>query len=209
MNKYESVDVRGAVFNIFEPEHAEPTSVADWADMFLGLDVATFRAWAEIIAEERWIDDTVIQESMDQYCWTRYHEDRQRFFARILRRVLSLAPFVLDLGGHENTYTVGEISAVSNMGFAMQTIPEHGLRGAVRDPDLLLMREEAIPADKELARWSDVLTWFEVVMEYELRHKHRSAIEESEEEGSAKTKRRPGGKVGCSTRCLFHDILHL
>ena len=195
MNKYESVDVRGAVFNIFEPEHAEPTSVADWADMFLGLDVATFRAWAEIIAEERWIDDTVIQESMDQYCWTRYHEDRQRFFARILRRVLSLAPFVLDLGGHENTYTVGEISAVSNMGFAMQTIPEHGLRGAVRDPDLLLMRKEAIPTGKALARWSDVLTWFEVVDRYELRDKYRMLTEDPGDKKSAKTRRSKIGRA--------------
>ena len=141
---------------------AVPTTIADWADMFLGLDLPTFCRWTSAIWQGDWYNDRQIHDALEIYCGASWPDRRHQPFIDIVTRVLTMAPQTLDLDGPKNMYPVGAVAVVGNTGWNLRPIPERGLRAAMRDPDVLLVPEAAEPNDAEEVEWKDVLTWFEL-----------------------------------------------
>ena len=157
----DTLRIRGHVW--FAMQHAfECASILDWADMFLGLDPTTFQRWTAAITKARWVDDPQIHDALERYCEADDREGRYRPFIELVRRVLELAPKTLDLGGKNNKFKIGEVAVVPTRGYALETVRDHGSRGPKREPDVLLVRKAAEPTAKQLSKWHEVLTWFEL-----------------------------------------------
>ncbi|THG92490.1 hypothetical protein EW026_g8426 [Hermanssonia centrifuga] len=95
-----------------------------WTEGALKLTKQDIFQWTTLIDELNWFEDPV---------------GRYAPFAAVANRVLELAKGTLP--GVPHSYPVDDIRFVQNDPTYMRRIPEHGLLGALRKPDLLILRE--------------------------------------------------------------------
>ena len=152
--------IRGYV--IQDLADATPTDVEDWVELYLGLDYATLDRWSKKISRERWFEDSAVQEALQRYCRAKTEHARYQPFIDLFNRVKEKAHRTLNLHGPGNTFPIADIGLFRCAGRPVQPIREHGALGAERKPDIILMRQAAMPPENSetQVRWPDVLSWF-------------------------------------------------
>ena len=142
---------------------ASSTSVEHWVEQFCGTKATKLRQWSAKLEKERLFQDNEIQDALLRYCSTDVEKERYKPFIDLLSRVVLKGRELLDLAGPEgNTYPVDNIAFFNNSNRPIETIREHNGIAAECRPDVIMLRKNAIPAEKMKANWTDVLTWWEL-----------------------------------------------
>ncbi len=135
-----------------------------WTEGALKLTKQDIFQWTTLIDELNWFEDPVVRENLTTYSLPgRGEQGRYAPFAAVANRVLELAKGTLP--GVPHSYPVDDIRFVQNDPTYMRRIPEHGLLGALRKPDLLILRGVHAKCVGESKRrgvaWVDVLGFAE------------------------------------------------
>ena len=167
--------IRGYV--IQDLAEAMPSTVEDWVELHLGLQASTLERWSSMIARQRWFEDPDILPALEAFCLAKSESERYDPFIKVVTRILQMAQGKFDLHGSRNTFPIKDIGLFNGSDRPIQTIPEHGILGAERKPDILLMRQSAMPAEESdvRVRWVDVLSWFELKYNGSLRVEYNRA----------------------------------
>ncbi|KAF7797013.1 hypothetical protein EIP86_008205 [Pleurotus ostreatoroseus] len=140
-----------------------------FAKAVFGLDPDTFKDWTLRIREKSWIEDPIIRKRMGEFCNTSTETGRYEPVAGLLNRIIELARD--SLPGIDETYPIDDICVARTDSLCVQTIPEHGPLGALRKPDLVMIRAIYAQLLKRLAstnaaapgiKWSHNLISFEL-----------------------------------------------
>ncbi|PSR97091.1 hypothetical protein PHLCEN_2v4372 [Hermanssonia centrifuga] len=143
-------------------QHAEQVSFDVWIAAVLKLDNSKLKSWIQYIKQHRWHEDSDIQNSLARFATAEKETARYEPLADLSNRILDMAR------GHlpgVKSYPIQDIKMTRNDPSALNCIPEHGSLGAVRKPDLLLVRGEKLEtSDSRVVKfdWTDVLKFSEV-----------------------------------------------
>ncbi|THG98028.1 hypothetical protein EW026_g4103 [Hermanssonia centrifuga] len=143
-------------------KHAEQVSFDVWIAAVLKLDNSKLKSWIQHIKQHRWHEDSVVQDSLARFATAEKETARYEPLADLSNRILDMAK------GHlpgVKSYPIDDIKMIRNDPSALNCIPEHGSLGAVRKPDLLLVRGEKLEtSDSKVVKfdWTDVLKFSEV-----------------------------------------------
>ncbi|THG92804.1 hypothetical protein EW026_g8227 [Hermanssonia centrifuga] len=137
-----------------------------WTGAILKLDKRKLKKWVSHIKRREWRNDPVIQEALIQFCGASKETLRYKPYEQIINRILELAK---DQFSGLDPYPIEDIKITRNDPKYIERIPEQGVLGALRKPDLLFVRGVAV--DRVLSsksakfRWSDILTFAELKAE--------------------------------------------
>ena len=101
----------------------------DWVQNSLGRSSAEIEKWSTIISDQKWFEDPVIQESLIEYCCTKYETLRYVPFAALANRILDLARGNLPGVPKENSYPIDDICFVDNSKYEVEKILQHRICG--------------------------------------------------------------------------------
>lgn len=107
-------------------------------DAVFGLSSETMKEWSLKIRELNWLEDPDVKTSLESFCSVTQETDRYQPLAILTNRIIELARG--SLPGIPNTFPIDDIRLVRNDPICIQTIPEHGPLGALRKPDLVMIR---------------------------------------------------------------------
>ncbi|PSR72849.1 hypothetical protein PHLCEN_2v11286 [Hermanssonia centrifuga] len=137
-----------------------------WTDAILKLDKRKLKKWVSYIKRREWRNDPVIQEALIQFCGASKETLRYKPYEQIINRILEIAK---EQFSGLDPYPIEDIKITRNDPKYIERIPEQGVLGALRKPDLLFVR--GVDVDRVLSsknarfRWSDILTFAELKAE--------------------------------------------
>ncbi len=143
-------------------KHAEQVPFDVWIAAVLKLNKTKLKSWVQYIKQHRWHEDSVIQNSLARFATAEKETARYEPLADLSNRILDMAK------GHlpgVKSYPIDDITMTRNDPSPLNRIPEHGPLGAVRKPDLLLVRGEKLETSGSKVvkfDWTDVLKFSEV-----------------------------------------------
>ncbi|THH01962.1 hypothetical protein EW026_g802, partial [Hermanssonia centrifuga] len=143
-------------------KHAEQVPFDVWIAAVLKLNNPKLKSWVQYIKQHRWHEDSVIQNSLARFATAEKETARYEPLADLSNRILDMAK------GHlpgVKSYPIDDITMTRNDPSPLNRIPEHGPLGAVRKPDLLLVRGEKLETSGSKVvkfDWTDVLKFSEV-----------------------------------------------
>ncbi|PSS06641.1 hypothetical protein PHLCEN_2v3597 [Hermanssonia centrifuga] len=138
-----------------------------WTDAILKLDKKKLKKWVAQIKQREWRSDPVIQEALIQFCGASKETERYEPYVQIINRILELAK---DQLAGLDAYPIEDIKITRNDPKYIERIPEQGVLGALRKPDLLIVGKAAVErtvlsSTNARFHWSDILTFVELKAE--------------------------------------------
>ncbi|THG97230.1 hypothetical protein EW026_g4733 [Hermanssonia centrifuga] len=137
-----------------------------WTGAILKLDKNKLKKWVSHIKRREWRNDPIIQEALIQFCGASKETSRYEPYEQIINRILELAK---DQLSGLDSYPIEDIKITRNDPKYIERIPEQGVLGALRKPDLLFVRgaavERVLSSTNARFRWSDILTFAELKAE--------------------------------------------
>ncbi|THG96928.1 hypothetical protein EW026_g4994, partial [Hermanssonia centrifuga] len=137
-----------------------------WTGAILKLDRRKLKKWVAHIKRHEWHNDPTIQEALIQFCGAPKETSRYGPYEGIINRILELAKDQLP---GADSYPIEDIKITRNDPNYIERTPEQGVLGALRKPDLLIVRGEAVErvlsSKNARFRWSDILTFAELKAE--------------------------------------------
>ena len=120
----------------------------------------TYREWRTRIVKDHWFEDQSIQAALAAYSTSVVEWKRIAAFIVLLARIIEMGcgSFHLDSG---SDFPINDFHLLNHSTRYVRPTPEHGNVAVQRYPSVVLMRKSARLED-ERARWTDILTWFEV-----------------------------------------------
>ncbi|KAJ3524518.1 hypothetical protein NM688_g8544 [Phlebia brevispora] len=109
-----------------------------FVEAIFGLTPQTQTEWMDIIAKEKWHDDTVISEALESFCEASTETARYAPLCTAINRIMEMAHGRLP--GVPDTYPIADICVKRNDPLYVRPIEAHRGLGAKRKPDLLTLR---------------------------------------------------------------------
>ncbi len=110
-----------------------------WTEGALKLTEENIDEWASLIDQSNWFEDPIIKRNLKAFSLSGLGEESiYAPFAAVANRVLKLARG--SLPGVPHSYPIDDIQFARNDPNYMLRIPKHGELGALRKPDLLILR---------------------------------------------------------------------
>ena len=139
---------------------AAPTTIEDWLDLYLGVAPSTYRRWRAEIAEAHWFEDKSIRDALDEYSACTGEEDRYDPFITLLSRIIEMGRELI-YPAEGTGFPINDLQLVDHSSKYIHRTVEHGNMAAERKPDVILKRKSS-QMERGRAKWTDILTWFEL-----------------------------------------------
>lgn len=137
----------------------------DWTEVVFGLNLERRSGWRELIKDQDWFSDTLIQDALVNFCRSKDEKERYEPFACLANRIIELGRGNIPEIPSEHSYPIDDQQFIIHAFKDVELIPEHGSFGAHRRPDIVGVRSaeaESIAREGGRARWTDFLYWFEL-----------------------------------------------
>lgn len=138
-----------------------------WIECVCGISRATLEGWETAIRQQKWFEDDVIQEGLIDYCRALDESERYDPFTKILNRIVELGRHHIPGIPAKKSYPVNDLCFVRHDKNNVQTVPEHGIYGAMRRPDIICVRRPVAESlssatSSHRAQWTDIMHWCEL-----------------------------------------------